>query len=61
MAEALLRAFQGIHWSLVTIGPRLHRHITPRSEMQQHLVALLDVSPELEDQLCADFSKPTGT
>ncbi len=58
-AEALLGAFQGIHLSLITIGQQLHRHITPLSEVQQHLLALLDLSPELYDQLCADFSKPT--
>jgi len=58
-AEALLGAFQGIHLSLVTIGQQLHRHVTPLSEVQKHLLALLDLSPELYDQLCADFSKPT--
>jgi transposase len=58
-AEALLGAFQGIHLSEVSIGQQLHRHITPLSEVQQHLLALLDLSPDLYDQLCADFSKPT--
>jgi transposase len=58
-AEALLGAFQGIHLSEVSIGQHLHHHITPLSELQQHLVALLDLSPDLYDQLCADFSKPT--
>ncbi len=58
-AEALLGAFQNIHLSLVTLGQQLHRHVTPLSELQKHLLALLDLSPELYDQLCADFSKPT--
>jgi len=58
-AEALLGAFQGIHLSEVSIGQQLHRHVTPLSEVQQHLLALLDLSPKLYDQLCADFSKPT--
>jgi transposase len=58
-AEALLGAFQGIHLSEVSIGQHLHRHITPLSGVQQHLLALLDLSPALYDQLCADFSKPT--
>jgi hypothetical protein len=40
-------------------GQQLHRHLTPLSEVQQYLLALLDLSPELHDQLCADFSKPT--
>ena len=58
-AEALLGAFQGIHLSEVSIGQQLHRHVTPLSEVQQHLLALWDLSPELYDQLCADFPKPT--
>jgi len=58
-AEALLGAFQGIHLSEVSIEQQLHRHVTPLSEVQQHLLALLDLSPKLYDQLCADFSKPT--
>jgi transposase len=58
-AEALLGAFKPIHLSVVTIGQQLHRHVTPLSEVQQHLLALLDLSPELFDQLCAEFSKPT--
>jgi transposase len=58
-AEALLGAFQGLDLSEVSIGQQLHRHITPLSEVQQHLLAFLDFSPELYDQLCADFSKPT--
>ncbi len=58
-AEALLGAFKHIHLSLVTIGQQLHRHVTPLSEVQQHLLALLDLSPELYDQLGAEFTKPT--
>jgi len=58
-AEALLGAFQGIHLSEVSIGQHLHRHITPLSRVQQYLLALLDLSPDLYDQLCAAFSKPT--
>jgi len=58
-AEALLGAFQGIDLSEVSLGQHLHRHITLLSGVQQHLLALLDFSPELYDQLCADFSKPT--
>ena len=57
-AEALLGAFKGIHLSLVTIGQQLHRHVSPLSEVQKHLLALLDLSPELYDQLCVEFPKP---
>ena len=58
-AEALLGAFQNIHLSLVTIGQELHRHVTPLSELQKRLLTLLDLSPELYEQLGAQFSKPT--
>lgn len=58
-AEALPGAFQGIHLSEVSIGQQLHRRVTPLSEVQLHLFALLDASPKLSDHLGADFSKPT--
>jgi transposase len=58
-AEALLGAFQGIHLSEVSIGQQLHRHVSPLSEVQQHLLALWDLSPELYDQLCVEFPQPT--
>ncbi len=58
-AEALLGAFKGIHLSEVSIGQQLHRHVSPLSEVQQHLLALWDLSPELYDQLCVEFPKPT--
>ena len=58
-AEALLGAFKGIHLSEVSIGQQLHRHVSPLSEVQKHLLALLDLSPELYDQLCVEFPKPT--
>ncbi len=57
-AEALLGAFKHIHLSMITIGQQLHRHVTPLSELQKHLLALLDLSPELYDQLCAEFPQP---
>src|SRR5258706_7119973 len=50
-AEALLGAFQGIHLSIVTLGHQLHRHLTPLSALQQRILALLDFSSDLYDQL----------
>ena len=58
-AEALLGAFKGLHLSLVTIGQQLHRHVTPLSEVQKYLLALLDLSPALYEQLCDEFPQPT--
>ena len=58
-AEALLQAFRLIHLSVVTLGPQIHRHITPLSELQQRLLALLGVSPTLYERLAAESLKPT--
>jgi len=58
-AEALLKAFQQIHLSVVTIGQQIHRHVTPLSELQQHILFLLDCSPAIYDRLGAESSKST--
>ena len=58
-AEALLQAFRLIHLSVVTLGQQIHRHITPLSEVQQRILALLGVSPTLYERLAAESLKPT--
>ncbi len=58
-AEALLQAFQHIHLSVVTLGQQFHRHITPLSEVQKHILSLWDLSPALYDQLSGAFLDPT--
>ena len=57
-AEALLKAFGQIHLSVVTLGQQLHRHITPLSELQKHILALWNLSPTLYDQLGAPSREP---
>jgi transposase len=57
-AEALLKAFQLIHLSVVTLGQQAHRHITPLSELQKRILCLLDVSPTIYDWLGAESPKP---
>lgn len=57
-AEALLAAFKHIHVSIILLEQRLYRHLTPLSPLQQHILSLLDFSPELYDQLCTEFPKP---
>jgi len=57
-AEALLRAFQPLHLSVVTMGEQFHRHLTPLSPLQQSILSLLDLSPTIYDQLCAASLKP---
>ena len=58
-AEALLQAFQLIHLSVVTLGQQAHRHLTPLSELQQHILCLLNMPPALYDRLGAESLKPT--
>ncbi len=58
-AEGLLQAFRLIHLSVVTLGQQIHRHITPLSEVQQRILALLGVSPTLYERLAAESLKPT--
>jgi transposase len=58
-AEALLQAFRLIHLSVVTLGQQLHRHMTPLSETQQRILALLGLSPTLYERLGAESLKPT--
>src|SRR6266496_3727414 len=58
-AEALLQAFRLIHLSVVTLGQQIHRHITPLSEVQQRILALLGLSSTLYEQLAAESLKPT--
>ena len=57
-AEALLKAFQQIHLSVVTIGQQTHRHVTPLSQLQQQILCLLDFSPARYDRLGAESPKP---
>ena len=58
-AEALLKAFEHIHLSVVTLGQHLHCHITPLSELQKHILALWDLSPTIYDRLTSAFLEPT--
>ena len=41
------------------VGQQLHRHITPLSALQKHILSLWDLSPTLYDQLSAAFLEPT--
>ncbi len=57
-AEALLKAFQQVHVSVVTMGQQTHRHVTPLSQLQQQILCLLDFSPAIYDRLGAQSPKP---
>jgi transposase len=58
-AEALLEAFQDIHLNLVQIGQQVHRHITPLSELQQKILALLDLPRSIYSDLATHSSLQT--
>jgi transposase len=57
-AEALLKAFQLIHLSLIILGQQAHRHITPLSELQKRILCLLNIPPALYDRLGAESPEP---
>jgi transposase len=49
--EALLRAFKDIFLSLVTLGEQTYCHLTPLSELQLKILALLDLPAETYTRL----------
>ena len=57
-AEALLKAFQLIHLSVIILGQQAHRHITPLSELQKRILCLLNIPPALYDRLGAESPEP---
>ena len=59
-AEALLQAFKGIYLSVVTLGEQVWFHVTPLSNVQKKILALLDFSVDIYTQLVSSFPKPAG-
>jgi transposase len=58
-AEALLRAFQDIHLTMIHMGQEVHRHVTPLSKLQKKILALWDLPASIYSDLIADSSYPT--
>jgi diadenosine tetraphosphate (Ap4A) HIT family hydrolase len=58
-AEAIQQAFKNIYINVVRIGGQVHRHITPLSDLQLQILALMGLSPDIYRNLAADFPKPT--
>lgn len=54
-AEALLTAFQGIHFSVVTLGERCLGHLTPLSDKHKTILTLLDFPVEIYTRLVSSF------
>lgn len=57
-AETLLAAFKNIYLNTVTIGEQVLLHITPLSDLQRKILALLGLSPNIYSQLAADSQIP---
>ena len=55
-AELLLEAFKDINLVMVPDSQGTARHLTPLSEVQQNILALLGLSPVTYTQLAGDFS-----
>ena len=57
-AELLLEAFKDINLIVLPAEQGTSRHLTPLSEVQQNILALLDLSPVTYTRLVEDFSEP---
>ncbi len=57
-AERLLESFQEITLTIIQEPHRIRRHLTPLSNLQQHILSLLDFSSVIYTRLCANSFKP---
>ena len=57
-AESLLRAFKGLALSVVTLADQTYRHMTPLSEVQHKILALLDYPVTIYTELTANSGNP---
>ncbi|RJS84454.1 hypothetical protein CW713_02570 [Methanophagales archaeon] len=56
-AEAILGAFQEIFLTMITIGKRIERHLTPLSDLQREILRLLGFHPDIYTKLITKFTK----
>ncbi len=49
--EAILKAFKGINLLVVRLDNQVHRHVTPLSGLQEKLLALLELPPDIYTRL----------
>jgi transposase len=57
-AELLLRAMRGISLTVIDVGGRATRHLTPLNPVQQRLLDLWDLPPDLYQRLTRHSSQP---
>jgi len=56
-AEALLEAFKYVTLTVIEMGNQVIRHLTPLSELQQRILALLDLPLDIYNQLTTHFGE----
>jgi transposase len=56
--ERMLKAFDNITWSTVTVDGFQHHHVTPLTDTQRHILRLLDLSTDIYERLASDHPKP---
>jgi len=56
-AEAILGAFQEIFPTMIIIGERIERHLTPLSDLQREILRLLGFHPDIYIGLITKFTK----
>lgn len=56
--ETLLRAFKEVALNVVTVNQKTYRHLSPLSQLQQKILALLEIPVEVYTRLAAGSSKP---
>lgn len=57
-AELLLKAFKGISLAVVKVAGQMSAHVTPLTALQQKLVELWELPPDLYQRLSLHFPKP---
>jgi transposase len=57
-AERLLEAFKGVTLTIIHLGGQVHRHLTPLSNLQQRILALLGLSMDIYTELSAISAQP---
>jgi transposase len=57
-AERLLEAFKGVTLTIIHLDAQVHRHLTPLSNLQQRILALLGLSIDIYTELSAISSQP---
>ena len=57
-ARRLLRAFRGVNLAIVRVGEGVHRHLTPLSETQKHILSLLNFPETIYTGLVGQFPEP---